>query len=162
MCGLPAACGEKLPGRRHKVRGLCQAHADAVFGAEDPPWRRWDARTQRGITEEWLRSMTILAHGAGRPLKDLLAEIAAVNEVGTDLVRMASPLMPGEARDLDETFRALNRLHGREAMVHAITAQVLIGWCAAATGQTRGEVVQRLALALDEWLDGTRPAAGQG
>jgi hypothetical protein len=37
MCGLPAVCGEKLPGRRRKVRALCQRHADAVFGAEDPP-----------------------------------------------------------------------------------------------------------------------------
>jgi hypothetical protein len=37
MCGLPAVCGEKLPGRRRKARGLCRAHADAVFGAEDPP-----------------------------------------------------------------------------------------------------------------------------
>ena len=45
MCGLPAVCGEKLPGRRHKVRALCQAHADAVFGAEDPPRRRLDAKT---------------------------------------------------------------------------------------------------------------------
>ena len=35
ICGLAAVCGEKLPGRRHKVRGLCQTHADAVFGA--PP-----------------------------------------------------------------------------------------------------------------------------
>jgi len=158
MCGLPAVCGEKLPGRRRKARGLCQAHADAVFGAEDPPWRHWDARTQRDITEEWLRSMTILAHGVGRPMKDLIAEIAAVNEVSTDPVRLASPLMPGEARDLEETFRAQNRLRGREAMVHAMATQLLIGWCAMATGQTRGEVVQRLALALDEWLGDSGPA----
>jgi len=66
MCGLPAVCGEKLPGRRHKARLLCQAHADAVFGSQDPPWRRLDARTQRDIVEEWLRGMTILAHGGGQ------------------------------------------------------------------------------------------------
>jgi hypothetical protein len=35
LCGLTAVCGEKLFGRRRKVRGLCQAHADAVFGASD-------------------------------------------------------------------------------------------------------------------------------
>jgi hypothetical protein len=61
--------------------------------------------------------------------------------------------MLGEARDLEETFRAQNRLRGREALVHAIATQVLIGWCATATGQTCGEVAQRLALALNEWLD---------
>jgi hypothetical protein len=72
LCGLPAVCGEKLPGRRHKVRALCQAHADAVFGAADPPWRRQDARTRRDIAEDWLRGMTILAHGAGRPAEELL------------------------------------------------------------------------------------------
>jgi hypothetical protein len=58
-------------------------------------------------------------------------------------VRVASPLMSGEARDLDETLRAQNRLRGREAMVDAITAQILIGGCATANGQTRGDVVQR-------------------
>ncbi len=52
MCGLPAVCGEKLPGRRRKARVLCQAHADAVFGAENPPWRRLDAKTQRDIVED--------------------------------------------------------------------------------------------------------------
>jgi hypothetical protein len=35
---MNAVCGEKLPGRRRKVRGLCQTHADAVFaGTPDPP-----------------------------------------------------------------------------------------------------------------------------
>ncbi len=72
MCGLPAVCREKLPGRRRGARPLCQAHADAVFGADDPPWRRWDAKTRRNIVEEWLRGMTILAHGGGRPAEELL------------------------------------------------------------------------------------------
>lgn len=55
MCGLPAVCGQQVPGRRRKVRGLCQTYADAVFGAEDPPWRRLDAKTQRDIVQDWLR-----------------------------------------------------------------------------------------------------------
>lgn len=161
ICGLTAVCGERLPGRRHKVRALCQAHADAVFGAEDPLWRRWDAKTKRDIVDEWLRSMTILANGAGRRLEELLAEIAAVNDVGTEPVRLVTPLMPGEARDLQESIRAQNRLRGREGMVHAMVAQVLLGWCATATGQTRGEIIQRLALTLNDWLDDSGPPAGQ-
>ncbi len=162
VCGLPAVCGEKLPGRRrHKVRALCQAHANAVFGAEDPPWRRLDARTQRDIIEEWLRGMTVLAHGSGRPMNELLAEIAAVNDVGSEAVRLVSPLMPGEARDLQETIRAHNRLRGRETMVHAIVSQVLLDWCATASGQTRSDILQRLALRLDAWLDEPGSFPGQ-
>jgi len=37
-------------------------------------------------------------------------------------------------------------------MVHAIVTQILLDWCATATGQTRSDVIQRLAL-LDAWLD---------
>ena len=103
ICGLPAVCGEKLPGRRHTVRALCQSHADAVFGLDDPAWKRLDAKSQREIADEWLRSITILAHGGHRPRGELLAEIAAVNEAGTETVRLMSPLMPGEARDLENS-----------------------------------------------------------
>ncbi|UJW36898.1 hypothetical protein L3Q67_45350 (plasmid) [Saccharothrix sp. AJ9571] len=39
LCGLPAVSGEKLPGRRHKVRLLCRRHDQLVFGTtpEPPP-----------------------------------------------------------------------------------------------------------------------------
>ena len=161
MCGLPAVCGEKLPGRRHKVRALCQAHADAVFGTQDPPWRHLDAKTQRDIVEEWLRGMTILAHSGGRPMDELLAEISAVNDASTQAIRLVSPLMPGEARDLQENIRAQNRLRGRETMVHAIVTQILLDWCATASGQTRSDVLQRLALRLDAWLDQSGPPPAQ-
>jgi hypothetical protein len=40
LCGLPAVAGEKLPGRRHKVRLLCRRHDQLVFGGTpDPPLR---------------------------------------------------------------------------------------------------------------------------
>ena len=35
--------------------------------------------------------------------------------------------------------------------MHAIVAQILLDWCATATGQTRSNVIQRLAL-LNAWL----------
>jgi hypothetical protein len=60
--------------------------------------------------------------------------------------------MPGEARDMQETDPAMSRLRSREAMVHALVTQILIGWCATATGETRGQVLQRLALELDARL----------
>jgi len=156
LCGLPAVCGEKLPGRRHKVRALCQSHADAVCGLQDPPWKRLDAESQREIADEWLRSITVLAHGGHRPP----AELAAVNQAGTETVRLMSPLMPGEARDLQETQRAVNRLRGREAMVHAAVTQILLDWYATATGQTHDQAIQRLALTLSEMFEGPGDLSG--
>ncbi|OXM59684.1 hypothetical protein CF165_46685 [Amycolatopsis vastitatis] len=32
MCGRRAVSGERLPGRRHRVRLLCRQHDQAVFG----------------------------------------------------------------------------------------------------------------------------------
>ncbi|MFB4317636.1 hypothetical protein [Actinomadura sp. 21ATH] len=159
ICGLPAVCGEKLPGRKRKVRGLCQTHADAIFGAEDPAWRRLDDKTQREIVDDWLRAMTILANGGHRPLEELMAEIAAVNDTRTEHIKIITPLMPGEAYDLDQADRAQRRLRSRETMVHAMITQILLGWCATASGETRGDVLQRLALTLDTWLDQPEPPA---
>jgi len=157
ICGMTAVCGEKLPGRRHKTRALCQSHADAVFGMQDPPWRRLDEKPQREIVEEWLRSITILTHGSHRPPAELLAEIAAVNDTGTETIRLMSPLMPGEARDLQETQRAVNRLRSCETMVHAAVTQILIDWHATATGQERAEIIQHLALRLYSIFDQPGP-----
>jgi len=155
ICGLTAVYGEKLPGRRRKVRALCQAHADAIFGAQDPPWQAIDDKTQRDIVNDWLRGITILAEGSQerRPIHDQLAEIAKVNNTGVVPFKLVSPLLPGESHDLNETIRAQNRLHGREAMVHALVTQILIGWCAKATGETNNEVIQRPALTLSGWFD---------
>jgi hypothetical protein len=58
-------------------------------------------------------------HGGHRPPGERLAEIAAVNEASTETAWLMSPLMPREARGLQETQRAVNRLRRREAMVHA-------------------------------------------
>jgi hypothetical protein len=37
-------------------------------------------------------------------------------------------------------------------MMHAIVAQILLDWCATATGQPASDVIQRLAL-FNAWLD---------
>ena len=105
--------------------------------------------------------MTILAHGAGLPADELLAEIAAVNDTGPNAIRLMSPLMPGEARDLQENIRAQNQLRSRETMVHALVTQILLDWCATAAGQSRSDVLQRLALTLDAWLGQPGPPAGE-
>jgi hypothetical protein len=151
------------PGRRHKVRALCQTHADAVFGTENPPWRRLDAKFQRDIIDEWLLAMTILAHGGNRPMDELMAEIAAVNNISTDTIRLVSPLLPGEAHDLQEAARAQQQLRRRETTVHALVTQILLDWCATATGETRSQVLpapgaetRHLAQRIRTTLPGTR------
>jgi hypothetical protein len=44
---------------------------------------------------------------------ELLAEIATANDTGTETIRLMSPLMPGEARNLQETLRAMSRLRNQ-------------------------------------------------
>ncbi len=46
-------------------------------------------------------------------------------------------------------------------MVRAIVTQILFDWCATATGQTRSDVIQRLAL-LNAWLDDEPRALPEG
>jgi hypothetical protein len=125
-----------------------------VFGPDDPPWRRQDAKTQREIVEEWLRGVTILAHPHGRSMEEMLAEVAEVNQPQAVQVRIVTPLLPGEALMLSETTRSNRKLRGRETMVHAIVTQILVGWLAEASGQERSAVIERLALTLDTWLTG--------
>jgi hypothetical protein len=54
--------------------------------------------------------MTIMANGAGRTLEDLFAKIAAVNDAGTETIRMVTPLMPGEAHDMRGRLRSRHPL----------------------------------------------------
>ncbi len=64
-----------------------------------------------------------------------------------------SPLMPGEARDLQEIQLAVNRLRSRETMVHAAVTQILLDWYAIATSHTHSEAIQRLAPRLSAMFD---------
>jgi hypothetical protein len=74
--------------------------------------------------------MTIMAPEHRRSMNELPAEITAVNDVGAEQVRLVTPLLPGELRDLREISRAQHRLRGRE------------GW---ATPSSRGLSVPPLA-----------------
>jgi hypothetical protein len=59
-----------------------------------------------------------------------------------------------ERRDIGTCRRWVNVQH--ETMIHAMVTQILLGWHTIATGQTRGDTIQRLALALEAWLDEPR------
>ncbi|RLK58601.1 hypothetical protein CLV68_3072 [Actinokineospora cianjurensis] len=37
ICGMTSVSGEKLPGRRHKIRLLCRRHDELVFGTPPQP-----------------------------------------------------------------------------------------------------------------------------
>jgi hypothetical protein len=148
LCERPAVGVARLAGWRRKRRALCEAHRDAIFGAADPFWRKVDAKTRPEIAREWLAAMTVLAQ-SGRPLEQALAEIAAVTDAATATVRVTTPLPPGEKRDLEESARAFNQLRSRETLIHAMLTQVLLRWCAEATGETSEQVLQRLALQVE-------------
>jgi len=60
-----------------------------------------DARSQREIADEWLRAITVLAHGGHRPPGELLAEIAAVSEPVLAETRPARLREPVHARETD-------------------------------------------------------------
>lgn len=108
--------------------------------------------SQRAASASRSLASAMLPHSGGRPMNELLAEIATVNDASAHEIRLMQPLMPGEARDLQENIRAQNRLRGCETMVHAIIIQILLDWCATASGQTRSEVLWRLPLRLDASL----------
>ncbi|GAA1770769.1 hypothetical protein GCM10009734_94350 [Nonomuraea bangladeshensis] len=148
MCGLPAICGEHVPGR-DEIRGLCAAHAEAVFGPENPSWKQLDSIATRELFEEWLRGMTIVAHAKGRSSEEIMAEIAAVNRHSEISLKLTTPLPPGEMRQIGETIRALNLLRSREASVHMDITMTLVRWLAEATEQTPSEVIQQLALTIE-------------
>jgi hypothetical protein len=157
FCGDPAVCGQKPPGRRQRAQALCARHAAAVFGPDDPPWARVDAKTGRDLVNEWMRALTIVSHPGGRHPAELLAEIADVNQPETVKVHLVTPLLPGEKWMLDQTQRAMSRLRSRETSVHMMITSMLVGWLAEATGQARSDVLQRLSLALDSALPPDEP-----
>jgi hypothetical protein len=152
FCGEPAMCGQKLAGRRRRVRGLCSRHADAVFGPADPPWQRLDAKPMRETVHEWMAGLTIVSHAAGRAPQELHAEIAKVNQPETVRLELVTPLLPGELRTLNETVRAVQQLRSRETSVHLLVTALLVGWLAEATEQSRSDVLQRLSLTLESVL----------
>lgn len=109
----------------------------------------------RELMNEWLRSLTII--GEGRSIDDTLALISSVNRTGTHAVAIRTPLPPDDARALESVLAWNNETRSRQAGVNLLVEQLLIRWLTEATGQTWGQVVQRLALTIEELLPPEQP-----
>jgi hypothetical protein len=154
---------------RSKGRGVVMCHGHRVTPSNRPKNRRRSARNGRGHSVDpagWLAEQI----GACQPdvLRSMVKTMAEAlmsaeadaacgagygqrsEERGQPPQRLSVPGLEHPGRD---GGRCLIRQGWPGPSVHAIVTQVLIDWCAAATGKTRSEVVQRLALALDAWLD---------
>lgn len=109
----------------------------------------------RELMNDWLRSLTIV--GEGTSIEDTLALIATVNQVGTHTVPIRTPLPPDDAHALESVLAWNNEIRSRQAGVNLLVEQFLIRWLAEATGQTWNQIVQRLALTIEELLPPEQP-----
>lgn len=107
-----------------------------------------DRSDPRDLMDQWLRALTILGETDKSP-QARLDLIRDVNKPGRTDVTITTPLQPEEQRALTEAFAALNDLRSRQTGMHLMVEETLTGWLAEATGQTRAEIVQKLALAMD-------------
>lgn len=105
----------------------------------------------RAMAEDWLRSLTISGEPGTTPER-ALELIARVNQPGTLSMQLRTPLPPDDAQALDETLAWYADVRSRQAGVNLLVEGLLIGWLAEATGQDRGAILQRLALAVEELL----------
>lgn len=109
ICGRAAIAGEKLPGRRHKVRLLCKSHDPLVFGDAS------NAQTTRLIT-----ARQNLEHAVAAVLRES-AEAAKLDICGTtELSAALSALESAEYLDTEEdaarwVARAFTAHHKRVA-----------------------------------------------
>jgi hypothetical protein len=69
-----------------------------VFGPSHSPWERLKQQTGQELLEEWLWPRTICVLVRGRPVQEVLDEIAEVNEVSAVEVRVITPLPPGDVQ----------------------------------------------------------------
>jgi hypothetical protein len=156
--------GDRAEDRQRQERAYAQALAVSGYVvqpiAEDPAGglRVWPlgqrpplpAIDPREQMNEWLRSLTIM--GEGKSIEATLALIATVNQVGTHTVPIRTPLPPDDAHALESVLAWNNEIRSRQAGVNLLVEQFLIRWLAEATGQTWNQIVQRLALAIEELL----------
>ena len=100
-----------------------------------------------------MRALTLVVGSAPGTTPDQLIEsIAQVNQPGVARVEISTPLPPHDAAVL-ERARAWNaEVRSNQAKANTLVDALLIGWLAEASGQSGAEVVQRLALAVEQLL----------
>ena len=142
-------------------RALATAGFGVVTGIDGDEGRLWvwpaGVRPQvprpspRELAEDWLRTLTITGE-PGITADRAMEQIAQVNQPRSLGVRLRTPLAPDDAQVLEETVAWYAEVRSRQAGLHLLVEGLLIGWLADATGQDRGAIVQRLALAIEMML----------
>ncbi len=100
-----------------------------------------------------MRALTLLVDSEpGTMPEQLIESIAHVNRPGVTRLEISTPLPPHDAAVLEQA-RAWNaQVRSNQAKANTLVDVLLIDWLAEASGRSRAEVVQRLALALEHLL----------
>lgn len=114
-----------------------------------PGWRQ--------LFDDWIRALTILSEPSREPgdvpkhleqLKEQIAMVAAVNQPGKISITLRGPVTEHDQQVLAEGLAAMNTIRSRQAWINQVIESQLIAWLAEATGHTRADIIQRLAIEL--------------
>ncbi len=109
-----------------------------------PPMPR---RAPREVLDDWLRALTILSEGHSP--EETFNLIALVNQPGQHRVRIRTPRPADDAHAVEDALPWYRDLLDRQVKVNLAIESILIGWLAESTGQSRNQIVQRLAEAIN-------------
>jgi hypothetical protein len=124
------------------------SHAAETTGPQQSSRQPPPAIDPHELRHSWLRILTVIGDGKG--IDETLALIAKVNHAGTHTVPIRTAL-PAEDRQAIEDVMAWNHeIRNRQAGVNLLIEQLLIRWLSEATGQTWNQIVQRLALTIEQ------------
>ncbi|GIG61509.1 hypothetical protein Lfu02_58810 [Longispora fulva] len=107
--------------------------------------------TGRDLLEQWLRALTILGDSSLTPQErlDLITEVNPPEQLD---LRISTPLPQVDVEAIQNAFARAASLHSRKTSVHILVENQLIAWLGEATDSSREQVLQRLALSLDQAL----------
>lgn len=90
----------------------------------------------------------------GKSPQQLMDQIAEVTQVDQDqpVVVITTPLPRRDVDAIEAAQQWYASARSRQAGVHLLVENLLIGWLTDATGQSRSEIIQRLALTIETVL----------
>lgn len=108
-----------------------------------------DIPSSRELLDKWLTALTILGEYDKTP-QERLDLIREINQPGTIQVGLETPLSSQDKQNLADAIDSFSTLRGRQTGIHLVIQEVLIKWLGEATGQTRSEIIQQLALKMTD------------
>jgi hypothetical protein len=107
----------------------------------------------RELVNDWLVALTLMGEDGKTP-QQLMDQIAEVTQVGRDqpVVVITTPLPRRDVEAIEAAQQWYASARSRQAGVHVLVENLLIGWLTEATGHSRSEILQRLALTIETTL----------